>query len=534
MSALAARLPLLLLPIALFLALFDPATLEIGNVGWLIRGSDNGENALGTHAYLHDPAARWSGRTGMLNTPDGVPILFTDSNPLVTLAAKPLAALLPADTQLVGPWLLLCAFLQILFAWLLLRRHAPDAISLWCGVALLAATPTLMNRYIHANLFAHWLILWALWLFTDSRRTRSLAHWALLLAVAALVHSYLLVMVAAVWASAMVMICWQAPAPAERLGIASGVVLTLAMLALVEFWLGAGGRFAPTGTYGYFAMPLDALWNPANPGYGTLLPAIPQREGRGLEGFQYLGLGILLLIPVGTVAAMKYGVDGVPRRLGWLLPALAVLTLVAISNFPDFAGSPVARFALPTVFAPALDLVRASGRLFWPATYTLIFALVLLAFRIPHGRAPLVLGAALAIQVADTAGIAAAARSTSAEAARRVAYARTIDPRWGRAIAAAQDITFVPARAEADLALFQEVAWRAIDHGRPMRLVYAARKSPATEARLAAESADFYAGRLAPDRLYVLTGPTRIPAQARARTLHLDGVTVIVPQRMTR
>ncbi|MBS0283981.1 MAG: hypothetical protein JSS15_06120, partial [Proteobacteria bacterium] len=346
MSALA-RLPLILLPVALFLALFHPATLEVGNVGWLLRGSDNGENALGTHAWLHDRDAGCA-RTTLLNAPEGVPVLFTDSNPLVTLAAKPLARLLPADAQLVGPWVMLCLFLQTWFAWLLLRRYAPDPLSLWCGVALLAAPPTLLNRYIHTNLFAHWLILWALWLFTDPRRSRSPLHWAALLFVAALVHSYLLVMVAAIWASAGMMTFWQGGG-GERLRIAVAAIATLGAVVLVERWLGAGGRFAVTGTYGYFAMPLDALWNPANPGYGTLLPAIPQREGRGLEGFQYLGLGILLLAPAALYAASR-GADGdggALRRLAWLAPAFIVLTLVAISNFPDFAGMKVARFALP-------------------------------------------------------------------------------------------------------------------------------------------------------------------------------------------
>ncbi|MBV8237274.1 MAG: hypothetical protein JO221_00755 [Sphingomonas sp.] len=528
-----ARLPLILLPLALFLALFDPATLEIGNVGWLIRGTDNGENALGTHAYLHDPAAGASARTRLLNAPDGVPVLFTDSNPLVTLAAKPFAALLPADAQLVGPWLLACLFLQIWFAWLLLRRHAPDTVSLWCGVLLLAATPTLVNRYIHANLFAHWLILCALWLFTDPRRARAPLYWAGLLAIAALVHNYLLVLVAAIWASAVLLTAWQA-AGRDRLGIALAAAATLGGIGLLEWWLGAGGHFAVTGTYGYFAMPLDALWNPANPGYGTLLPAIPQREGRGIEGFQYLGLGVLLLVPVALYAAAKNDTPHEPtlRRLIWLAPAFALLTLVAISNFPDMAGTKLARFALPDAFAPWLDMVRASGRLFWPVAYTLIFALVLLAFRLPGRQAPLALATALAIQILDTAGIAQAVRSTSAEAGRRIRYVRTLDPRWDSAIAAARDISFVPAVAERDLALYQEVAWRAIDRRRPMRLVYAARKSHETEARLAAETADFAAGRLDPGRLYVLVGAAKAPPGAR--TLMLDGVTLVVPRRMPR
>ena len=41
---------LVAIPMLLFLAFFHVATLDIGNAGWLIRASDNGENALGAHA----------------------------------------------------------------------------------------------------------------------------------------------------------------------------------------------------------------------------------------------------------------------------------------------------------------------------------------------------------------------------------------------------------------------------------------------------------------------------------------------------
>lgn len=63
----------------LFLCFYDAAMLDPRNVGWLLRGTDNGENALGLHAWLNDPAA--SGlRTHLLNAPEGVSLLFTDSN----------------------------------------------------------------------------------------------------------------------------------------------------------------------------------------------------------------------------------------------------------------------------------------------------------------------------------------------------------------------------------------------------------------------------------------------------------------------
>lgn len=529
--ALLPRLPLLLLPLALFAALFHPATLDIGNAGWLIRGSDNGENALGIHAWLHDPTPGVL-RTHLLNAPDGVPLLFTDSNPLIGIATRPIASLLPADAQFVGLWILLCLFLQVFFAWLLLKKFAPGPVALWCGVVLLAALPTLANRYVHANLMAHWLILWALWRFLDPARAGSNRGWALLLLIAALVHNYLLMMVGLIWLAAMIERFLDADRRG-RLMLAGGTVAILAMIAGTAWLLGAGEAHALAGNYGAFAMPIDAPFNPGTPAYSRLLPSVAQRVGRGLEGFQYFGAGLILLLLIAAILAWK-GPSGerqrdVFRRLVRLTPALVLLTLLAISNYPDIAGHALPRFPLPGVFAPLLDMVRASGRLFWPVAYVLVFAAVLLAYRLPKPRADMLLAGLLAIQIVDLSAMAAVIRAQSAEAGKHQLYVFTPDPRWDRAVAAARDVTFVPPDATRHLALFQEVAWRAVGRGKPIRLIYAARDSIATVERLKREQAAFDAGRIDPDRLYVLAPDIAVPAGAKVRLARLDNVPVVLP-----
>lgn len=529
--ALLPRLPLLLLPLALFLALFHPATLDIGNAGWLIRGSDNGENALGTHAWLHDPAPGVL-RTHLLNAPDGVPILFTDSNPLIGIAARPIASLLPADAQLVGPWILLCLFLQIFFAWLLLRKYAPGPVALWCGVILLAALPTLANRYVHANLMAHWLILWALWRFLDPASAGSNRGWAILLLIAALVHNYLLMMVGAIWLTAMI----ERFAVADRrecVMLASGAVAILAMVGGLAWLLGAGEAHALAGNYGAFAMPIDAPVNPGTPAYSRLLPSVAQRAGRGFEGFQYLGAGLLLLLPIAALVGWKRAPTDdqrVPlRRLRWLIPALAAFTLLAISNYPDIAGQTLPRLPLPDVVISALDLVRASGRLFWPVAYVLVLAAILAVYRLPGGKADGLLALILAIQLVDLSGMAAVIRAQSAEAGVHRLYVVTRDPRWDKAVSAARDVTFVPPDATRDLSLFQEIAWRAVGQGKPVRLVYAARDSVATVERQRREAVAFAAGQIDPHRLYVLAPDIVVPAVAAGRFARIDNVPVILP-----
>jgi len=520
MRRLSTPILILLLPVALFLAFFHPAILDIGNAGWLLDGSDAGENALGAHAYWHDPAAGASLHNRLLNAPEGVPLLFTDSNPLVTLAVKPFAALLPADAQLIGPFILLNLLLQTLFAWLLLRRHAPGEVALWAGVALLAFPPTLFNRFVHTNLMAHWLILAALCLFLDPVRSRRLRWWAPLIAAATLIHSYLLVMVGAIWASTL-LVRFTEGDRRDRGAIAGQGAAILLMVALLARWLGVGGQ-VPALNFGAYSMPLDALWNPAIPAFSNLLPAHETSPGRGFEGFQYLGAGGLVLIALALAAAWRLPARDRERataqRLRGLAPALIVLATLAVASLP-----------LPLMVAALLDPVRAAGRLFWPVGYVLVLMAVLAVFRLSAQRAALALIGIVTIQAVDLASMAYAIRAQSEQAGRHRLYTRTLDPRWGGVIAHARSIAFFPADVTADLGLYQEIAWRAAKIGRPVSNVYAARANRITIGRLKAESAAFARGEPVPGRLYVLLADLPLSAGMAARRRTLDGVALVLP-----
>lgn len=515
---------LLVLPVAFFLSFFHWQIINPANVGWLLRGTDNGENALGAHAYWHDPAAGASLRTTLLNAPDGVPILFTDSNPLVTLAAKPFAGLFPVDMQLVGPFILVNLLLQAFFAWGLLRRHAPGPLALWAGVALLAFPPTLANRFMHANLMAHWTILAALWLFLDTRRSTQLRWWAPLIAVTAMIHSYLLVMVGAVWASAILAQLVAGPARDRRSAIGHAVAV-LAMVAVIARWLGIDAPMS-TASFGRFAMPLDALWNPGIARFSTLLPAVRDNGGVWFEGFQYLGAGGLMLVGAALVIGwrlpVRAGEGDVARRLAFLIPALLTLAVLAMWHLP-----------LPATVMAALDSVRASGRLFWPVGYVLVMTAVLAMFRLSADRAGLALVAIIAVQTIDLANMAATVRSQTADAARDALYVRTTDPRWDALVRQSRSVAFMSGDIAFDLGVFQEVAWRAATAHRPVTGVYAARATPATLRRLDAEKAAFERGELVPGRLYIVMAGQRLPRAAAiaagSHVLRLNGRVVVTP-----
>lgn len=515
-------IPLVLLAAGLFVWWMHPQVLDITNVGWTLNGKDWGQNALGLAAYLRQGA--WPGGwTPLILAPEGVHLLMMDSNPLLGLLLKPFAGwLLPPGVQFVGWVLLLNLLLHVGFAWLLVRDRAPSAAAALAGAALLSLLPTLYNRYPHSNLAAHWLILWALWLFAE--RPRSWGQWLVLTAIAGLIHSYLLLMVLAIWASAVLR---EVAIRGDRKGAVASLAATAGVGVALALYHGLTDPPVSTGTYGSFPMALDALWNPVLSTNSVFLPASMYSPNQGFEGFQYLGAGLLLLVAVALATSVRRG----PRRDGmvWLAPAFLALTLVAVSDVVVIGGARWLHARPPQGAIDALDLVRASGRLFWPVAYAIVYAAVLAIYRLP--KAGLVLAAALVVQVADMTPMMAAIRAETARAATSDTYRRTRDPRWDALIARAGAIDVEPHQPFRDVQLIEELGWRAMLACRPLRYMYASRVSRAATARLAVDRRAFLAGRIDPTWLVVLYPGEPVPAPLAKRARVLDGVTVIPPAR---
>ncbi|GAA0726461.1 hypothetical protein GCM10009106_01390 [Sphingomonas japonica] len=517
------------LAVGIFALWMHPAVLDPSNVGWLMVGSDRGQAMIGLAAYLREGSGAWPVTlTPLLGAPDGTALLLTDSIPLLGILLKPFAAILPDGWQYVGLWYLACLLLHVFFAWKLIRPHAPDALGAWLGTALLTLFPPLLNRWVHASLASQWLILWGLWLFIESDRERRPLAWAALLVLTALIHNYLLLMIGAIWASAVLRDIIRGPGRAQTLmiALATGAIVLAAAATHGVF----GNHYASTGDYGAFPMALDAWWNPAHPTYSALIPASSENDGRGFEGLQYLGAGLLtLVLAAAALLAIRRDRTAIPDaviRLRWLLPAFLVLILLAIGPQGLWRGVPLFTLPVPTVVIDTLDPVRAAGRLAWPVTYALALSAILIVVRWRHGS--LILAAALAIQLIDLAPMIGAIRHRSAEADQPAHYPRTPDPRWEALVASAARIDFQPPRVRADLPVMHEVTLRAILACRPVNFTYTARQTPAAVARLTSERAGYRKGMIDPTRLYVLLRDSVPPALAD-RIKVIDGVAVIPP-----
>ncbi len=510
--------------------------LDPREAGWVMRG-DWQTHFLGWHMFRHE-AWQWPpGLITKLLEPDGTALGFTDAIPLVAFALRPVASWLPNPFQYLGLWLWLCFALQGFFGALLVSTWTPRRPLQLLGGLLFVLMPTLPARFAHPALCAHWLLLWALWLYwrppSANARRDGLGQVGLGL-TSALVHPYLAVMVMAV----LFALAWRRVRYREGMWSQAVVAFVLATSGVAFGWWASGFFTLPSAadmaaTGGANSMNLLSLVNPGH--LPTLFvrgyPAVSMSQLG--EGYQYLGVGLLAICVVAGAMAVV-----LRRPLGPSLPVLVVLLALAVfSVLPVVAVgrrvllevSPLENFAMFSVF-------RSTGRFFWPPAYALVAAAIgVVVTRLQARTAGLVLSVALALQIADLQPFWLGIHDGTRLGASFAWDVRLTSPEWSRLLPAYRHmVLFYPERCGEPVAAPMAAAtYLAGLYGIGINDGFAARL-PAARDREACRRLheDFEQANLDGDTVYLLT-----PALADALQLRLgsgvscraiDGVGVCV------
>jgi hypothetical protein len=365
---------------------------------------DLAQHIIGQRYFLAD-AWRWPLlQADNLAVPYGVNIAFVDAIPLLALLLKLLAPLLPLGFHGIGLWYGLVWLLQPLAAVWCLRSAGEKSLLPAVAIAVAAVSmPAWWNRFGHASLCGHWLLLLGLGLYLRLVARPGWRLWAgaaVLQAAALLVHPYLAVMVLALLGAAPLTLLlrrdrrWRA----ALLGFAATLAVMVGLMAMLDYLGVRGGA-----DFGLYSMNLlSPIWPHASALFPVELPPVDATGMGGWEGYNYLGAGVLF----GLLAAIVL-VPRALRRMAWrhagLALALLGLTLLALAPRPAI-GNHVLLDLGPV--PDWLQDFRSSGRFFWPVAYTLLVSVVLLAARRPQAWvAGFLLIAIGALQYVDAAKI---------------------------------------------------------------------------------------------------------------------------------
>jgi len=372
---------------------FGLGFLNPGRVDWLLGRSDTAFHYLG---WIFFRSESWHWPLGAMKTymaPYGTTIGLTDSVPLLALPLKALSFLLPATFQYAGLWLLLSHVLMGIFAVRVAGLFFRSIVPRLFAAGILILCPAFLLRDGHVALTAHWVLLAALWLYLRSAPTGGKGGtafpWLALMAVTALIHPYLTVMVFGFLAADQVRRRWvkrESHTTATLLTMVGGAAILLVLWYLAGFFrLGQ----QPVGDQSpdiRFTADFNAAWN--SQGRSLLLPGSPSGSGDAFEGFNYFGAGGLL---AALAAVLLGGGRKLAARIGRNWPLVLVLM---VSGF----------FALVPREVLGQQMFRAQARFLWPLYYCLVTAGLAAISRSTRPRVPLVLTALLlAIQISDLA-----------------------------------------------------------------------------------------------------------------------------------
>lgn len=520
--------------------------LDPGEIGWLMR-FDWPVHFFGWHFFRREP---WHWPPGLISTyyaPIGTAIGFTDSIPLVALLLKPVQAWLPATFQYLGAWLLSCFVLQGAFGAWLVSRVTPRTSLQVCGAALFVLTPALLIRLGHPALCSHWLLLWALVIATRDGAPRARwPEWAALGGIAGLIHPYLAVMTLGLL-GAVALTPGRAPLAARGLAIVAAGLATLGGWWAAGLFSVSGAESLSTEGLGHYSMNLLGPVTPA--GWSRLLPDLPSATaGQAFEGFQYQGVGVLALLVLGAVVAVRGRAvpDGRPAPAasspghrgpgfgGWVVATALAMAVAALSPRVTLGADVLVDLDGP--WLGPLAVFRATGRFFWPLAYVLLaWALATVCTRLAPRTALAVLVAAVGLQAVDLHGAHASRRASARDPAFHAWDSPMPSPVWHQVLRHYDHVVlYPPPQCGAAPVGFEAPAYLAGLHGLTLNTGGVARPDDAARLRYCHDLGErVKAGQLDDRSLYLVApdGMDAIRAAAPAVCGGVDRVAICVTER---
>lgn len=345
--------------------------------------------------------------TTRLDHPTGVSIAYTDSIPLLALPFKVLItlfpSLLPEHFHYVGLWIGLVFVSQAVAATFLMRTlGARSLFAVLISVGFALTWPVIHARYHHPALMMQSIIIYAIALYflgkhkTWSSSTVSFAFVGLNL-VALTVHPYFLPFTAGFFTAFLADQAIQGESWFRQLKRLSVLLVLLACAILL---LGYTGR-ASFANYGYGTnFYLDLITPFCGGGKLITCGAGPVYAFPYHEGFNYLGAGLLVLIPVAVVWSWR-SVLSFPK----IYPAFSLLLvgflLYTLTNQVHFNDAVLFSFALPVWTEGLTGTFRAAGRFFWPVSIFILFVTLASLLKKRTWFVALLLTTALVLQVKD-------------------------------------------------------------------------------------------------------------------------------------
>ncbi len=393
--------------------------LVVAGLGWCVSRSawhvldphetawmHSGDWADYYQAWLLHTRGPWTLQLGAipgLLYPFGMSTFYTGANFWLCLVGKLVAPFFSGEFQLYGLFYLLSFVSQGLAVRWVLKVAGVGAPARVAGALLGLVDPVLMARMGHIALMAQAITVVQVGLALRAWRRPDDAARTARVAVAVAVFSvgieaYLAGQAIPLAVAVLVITRVVAKRPWKDLAVELAVLVGGVLFMLWQVGaIAAGDVDRSADGFGQFSSDLLALFN--SHGHSKLVPPLPAGP-RQAEGYAYLGVGVLLLLPFGIMSFWLWLRRNGLRRLAPLLPLLIVALLMAVyawSSHVTVRGQEV--LDLEWAFAPfgaITNSFRTCGRFIWPLHYVVSLGVMVLVTKLLPTKWPAMAALSLA------------------------------------------------------------------------------------------------------------------------------------------
>ena len=397
------------------------------NDQWLSGKGDLSADHLMWQFFRQTPLIQWP-LSAMPNYVVGADTIFPTGNVIAPIFAKVIGLVAPGNFQYLGILIVTWFALQAYFAERLLSRFIADNTFRIIGSGFFVISPVFIYRISsmgHLHVAAHWLILAAMYLYFDKQpRIRA---WVVLIALSVFVNLYVAVIVVTIFVASLAHV-WMTETrstfkvhflKAVKIGIvpALSAVSAFVLSGFLAYRGSAGGA-------GFYRLNVLAFLNPgysSNGSFSLLINTIIPESRRNLfaeewEGFQYLGLGVIMAFPFLGLLAWRERRNLI--KSSWLPISLGacLLFVLALTNEVTLLHFEI-NYWWPNVLLQFRQIFRGASRFGFALYYLITLGSIVSLSKIFSKRnATIVLGLLLVISVADqSSGLRQSHRDLSVE-----------------------------------------------------------------------------------------------------------------------
>ncbi len=384
--------------------------LNVFNTKWLFLGDDRSAHQIGWYFFKDDYWRFPLGSNPNYGHDIGNSIVYSDSIPLFALLFKLISFLLPEQFQYFSIWFILCFFLQGLLSYfLILKITESKKISIVLSFFFLLFPPAIYRIDWHPALFAHWTLI--LTVFLMLKRDYNVdKSWILLILLTSLIHFYFTI-INLIFFNLIKLFNYINKKISLKNYLFSILACHTALIILMYVVGYFEVRVVDTFALGFgtYKLNLLSILDSTNSHTGTswswIIPDLILSNGEELEGFNFLGLGGLLLLIFGfylliTNKKLRNSVNKIFINGTYI--SLVVIFLFSLSNNISIGNLKIISIPLTDYLYGPLSIIRSSGRLFWIVSYFLIFVSIFLVHKKFKKKSFYIFSMIIMIQLIDT------------------------------------------------------------------------------------------------------------------------------------